>query len=186
MTPVVLSTPLSSTHSSPYIVRQYETDTSVLEVNMPPEMNQSDPKSIGPIKMNRGHTLFITRSTTSAARPAPAGRYPALGVDSAANKYFEDIVPVFTAVTFADFFSCWKALRTSIAGLVGRRLEADLIPGSEGLGIHLFQSDKTAQFFVQGVRPMWEDPMCCNGGKIVITGGGYEVSSRALMNMFGS
>jgi hypothetical protein len=105
--------------------------------------------------------------------------YPGLGVVDV-EKYTETLTTVFTADTFGDFFGCWMALRRQIAGLVKRSIEplhsGQMAHGSEGLGLHLFPSEKTAQFFIKGVKPVWEDPMCATGGKIVMTSTPAEVN----------
>jgi hypothetical protein len=46
-----------------------------------------------------------------------------------------------------------------------------------GLALHAMSDDHNFQFFIKGVKPMWEDRMCKMGGKISFIGSCEQVSS---------
>jgi hypothetical protein len=166
------------------LVRRIESADSSMDIGMPAEVDLANPMSVKNIKMDRAYTLYFTKSTAKdASSPTSNGNvhgkvYPQLGIVDV-KQYTGGLVPIFTAYTFGDFFGSWMALRRQIAEVVQRPIEPPhmglLAPGTEGLGLHLFQSDKTAHFFIKDVRPAWEDPMCKGGGKIVLLSHPAEV-----------
>ena len=122
-------------------------------------------------------TLFFSSSTSMNSILGKASATKIKG----AEEYSHGLIPIFTASTLADFFGCWKALRRRIAVVKSRPIEVTdrpLAPGMEGLGIQFMQEDATFHLFKTGVKPMWEDPRCKNGGKMMISG------SPAIVSLF--
>jgi hypothetical protein len=168
---------------SPPSARKYESTESANEVNMPNHVFTSNPNSVCETKMNRAYTLYFTKSKPGSEFKKP--KTPGSGLLVAdKDKYLEELLPIFTAETFGDFFGCWMALRRKIGIAVGRELEpvhsGQMVPGTEGLGIQQLAGEKTVQLFVKGVKPAWEDPMCANGGRIVIGGQPEQVSFHPI------
>jgi hypothetical protein len=162
-----------------------------MDIGMPAEVDLSNPMSIDKLKMDKAYTLYFTKQPPKeSSQPGVAPKvYPPLGVVDV-KQYTGGLIPVFTAYTFGDFFGSWMALRRQIAEVVQRPIEPIhrglMDYGTQGLGLHLFQSGKTAHFFIKDVRPAWEDPMCTGGGKIIVTSNPAEVrplSSRRILLM---
>jgi len=179
-TPVSDITPTQSIIIPSPPVRRLESADSFMDIGMPSEVDLSNPMSIDKLKMDKAYTLYFTKQAQKeSSPPAVAPKvYPPLGVVDV-KQYTGGLIPVFTAYTFGDFFGSWMALRRQIAEVVQRPIEPIhrglMGYGTQGLGLHLFQSDKTAHFFIKDVRPAWEDPMCTGGGKIVVVSNAAEV-----------
>jgi hypothetical protein len=161
-------------------VRRLESADRFMDIGMPAEVDLSNPMSIDKLKMDKAYTLYFTKQPPKESSPSGVAPkvYPPLGVVDV-KQYTGGLIPVFTAYTFGDFFGSWMALRRQIAEVVHRPIEPIhrglMGYGTQGLGLHLFQSDKTAHFFINDVRPAWEDPMCTGGGKIIVTSNPAEV-----------
>jgi hypothetical protein len=161
-------------------VRRLESADSFMDIGMPAEVDLSNPMSIDKLKMDKAYTLYFTKQPPKESSPPGVVPkvYPPLGIVDV-KQYTGGLIPVFTAHTFGDFFGSWMALRRQIAEVVHRPIEPIhrglMGYGTQGLGLHLFQSDKTAHFFIKDVRPAWEDPMCTGGGKIIVTSNPAEV-----------
>jgi hypothetical protein len=96
-----------------------------------------------------------------------------------AEAYSGGLVHIFTSQDIADLFGKYRALRRKLATSTGRKIEPlgeEMWPNTAGLGVHLRKTDITFQLFATGVQPMWEDPMCAQGGKIMISGSAAMVS----------
>ena len=179
-TPVSDTTPTQSIIIPSPPVRRLESADSFMDIGMPSEVDLSNPMSIDKLKMDKAYTLYFTKQAPKESSPPGVAPkvYPPLGVVDV-KQYTGGLIPVFTAHTFGDFFGSWMALRRQIAEVVQRPIEPIhrglMGYGTQGLGLHLFQSDKTAHFFIKDVRPAWEDPMCTGGGKIVVVSNAAEV-----------
>ncbi|KAK8869619.1 hypothetical protein IAR55_000186 [Kwoniella newhampshirensis] len=89
------------------------------------------------------------------------------------SDYSSGLVTLFSASTVEDLLGSWKALRRGIAASKRRSIEpyGENIPrGGAGLGLHCMSDDNNFHLFVEGIKPMWEDPMCAKGGKIMMAG----------------
>lgn len=152
-----------------------ESSASIAFVDMPKSVEPQQPDSLRDAPLNHAYTLYTAQAGNTAGPAKINLSSPTLSADL----YSNDLVPIFTAQTFGDFFSSWKALRRAVSRKYGRLIEPEgssgMVPGSEGLGIHLCPGNKTLQFFRAGVKPMWEDPMCGKGGKIMLSGRSDEV-----------
>ena len=105
---------------------------------------------------------------------------PATSKSKVAEEYSHGLVRLYTATTVEDLLGSWKSLRRAIAYKKGRAIEPPLVPvaeGMEGLGIGFLPDDTNFHFFLQHVKPMWEDELCRQGGKIMFTGNPVQVSS---------
>ena len=106
---------------------------------------------------------------------------------SSAEDYSTGLFTIFTASTLEDVFGGWKALRRRIASSKRFWIEPEGTPiqrGAGGLGVSHMGDDNNFHFFVQGIKPMWEDPMCSQGGKIMFAGSGSQVSTASLLEPF--
>ncbi|WVR05381.1 hypothetical protein IAU60_002395 [Kwoniella sp. DSM 27419] len=120
--------------------------------------------------------------TASASRSRQQRTATSLGVSSTSIDYSSHLITVFTAGCLEDFFGAWKALRRAIAYSKGRIIEPqgdNVLRGGAGLGTHWFPEDSNFHLFLGGVKPMWEDPMCQGGGKIMVAG-----DAPAMDNIF--
>jgi hypothetical protein len=179
-TPESDTTPTQSIITPSPPVRRLESADSFMDIGMPAEVDLTNPMSIDKLKMDKAYTLYFTKQPPKESSPPGVVPkvYPPLGIVDV-KQYTGGLIPVFTAYTFGDFFGSWMALRRQIAEVVQRPIEPIhrglMGYGTQGLGLHLFQSDKTAHFFIEDVRPAWEDPMCTGGGKIIVTSNPAEV-----------
>ena len=169
---------------SPPSDRKHETAETANEINMPNHVFTSNPNSVGETKMNRAYTLYFTKSKPSPEPSTnPTSKFSGPPVVANKDEYLEELLPVFTAETFGEFFGCWMALRRKIAVAIDRPLEpvhsGQMVPGTEGLGIQQLAGEKTVQLFVKGVKPVWEDPKCANGGRIVMSAPPEDVRHSA-------
>lgn len=148
---------------------------------MPESVQSKQPNTLHNVELNHAYTLFTSHSGGASA-PAKGQAGSSL---LSADLYSNDLVPIFTARTFGEFFGSWKALRRAVSRRYGRAIEAEgsesMVPSTEGLGIHLSPGGKTLQFFREGVKPMWEDVMCAEGGKIMLAGKSDEVGPFFLL-----
>lgn len=116
-------------------------------------------------------SLFYSSNASADTRVNP-GR-------TSAKAYNENLIHLFTSAELAELFGLWKALRRQIALATGRTIELEgeeLARGQMGLGLQYMKDDGNFHFFVKGVKPMWEDPMCAKGGKIMFAGLKDQVS----------
>jgi hypothetical protein len=119
--------------------------------------------------LNRSWTLTCSDNSRKGLSPLSP---------TTAEAYFGGLIHIFTSQDIADLFGKYRALRRKLATSTGRRIEPpceEMLPNSAGLGVHLWKTDITFQFFATGVQPMWEDPMCAKGGKIMISGSAIMV-----------
>ncbi|ORY28279.1 translation initiation factor eIF 4e-like domain-containing protein [Naematelia encephala] len=89
-----------------------------------------------------------------------------------ADVYSHGLCKIFTTGDLQHFAGTWKALRRRIAERQGRDIEPTGQPmkrGTEGLGVQVLGDDNNFHFFLDGVQPMWEDPMCAHGGKVMLS-----------------
>lgn len=110
------------------------------------------------------------KSPLTSGKPSPS---------PSAEEFSHGIIRIFTASTVEDLLGSWKAFRRRIAEVKGRDIEdigEPIVRGTGGLGIQAMGDDKNFHFFVNGIVPMWEDPMCGKGGKIMFTGRDPSVS----------
>ncbi|ORX33744.1 hypothetical protein BD324DRAFT_638422 [Kockovaella imperatae] len=114
-------------------------------------------------------TLFYS-STASASS---ASIIPSRAKVKGAAEYSHGLFDLFSYSNLEDLFGAWKALRRRIAMIKQRPIEDEgrgVTKGLEGLGIAFMPDDANFHFFKTGVKPMWEDPMCAKGGKIMAIG----------------
>jgi hypothetical protein len=124
--------------------------------------------------LNTSWTLYFS-DTSDKSRVARKVSSPA----ASAEEYSTGLFTVFTASTLEDLLGGWKALRRRIASSKNRPIEplgAPIPRGAGGLGLWCMGDDNNFHLFVKGVKPMWEDPMCYRGGKILLAGSGPPVS----------
>lgn len=191
--PTRQNTPVSELSGSPpplapAIVINAVTPTG--NVAMPSSVDKQDPATVHAAPLNYAYTLYSSNTkakpatggtplSTSAAAAAYLHGGLGLGPAPSADTYSNELVPIFTAASFGEFFGCWKALRRKLAVAYNRPIEPEgsrqISPGTESLGLHLCPGVRTIHFFRQGIKPMWEDPMCGKGGKIMLTGRAEEV-----------
>ena len=103
---------------------------------------------------------------------------------SSAEAYSHGLFTIFTASTVEDLLGNWKAFRRRIASARGRAIEPigqPIVRDLRGLGMEVMDDDTTVHFFVKGIKPMWEDPMCAQGGKLMMVGPAHIVSIRVLL-----
>ena len=139
-----------------------------------------------PLPLGRSWTLCHSMTGASTQSPTPSilhglnGPSPPLG-RQAAEDYSHGLFKLFTARTIQDLFGTWKALRRKIAARRGRYIEPmedPPLPGLRGLGIAHLPDDTNFHFFLEHVKPMWEDEVCKRGGKIMITGNADDVCDQ--------
>lgn len=124
--------------------------------------------------LDKSWTLFFS-DTSDKSRHARRVSTPL----ASANAYSSGLFTIFTASTLEDLLGGWKALRRSISVSKKRPIEeiGEAIPqGLGGLGVWAMGDDNNFHLFVKGVKPMWEDPMCAKGGKLMFAGSGPQVS----------
>ncbi|WVQ78578.1 hypothetical protein IAT38_000664 [Cryptococcus sp. DSM 104549] len=105
------------------------------------------------------------------------------------KQYNSGLVQCFSGRTLEDVFGGWKALRRAIAVSRGRDIEPpgeQMRPGEEGLGTHFMPDETTFHLFRDDIRPMWEDGMCTNGGKIMFATGdnSHLLTDKMFLDMF--
>lgn len=140
----------------------------------PPEQESQPPSADAPAEgqididglypLNRSWTLTCSDNSRKGLSPLS---------QTTAEAYSGGLIHIFTSQDIADLFGKYRALRRKLAKSTGRSIEPpgqQMLPNAAGLGVHLWRTDITFQFFATGVQPMWEDPMCANGGKIMISG----------------
>ena len=106
---------------------------------------------------------------------------------ASAEEYSTGLFTIFTASTLEDVLGGWKALRRCVANSKRCWIEplgAPIQRGTGGLGVSHLGDDNNFHFFLQGISPMWEDPMCSKGGKIMFSGSGSQVSTASLHEPF--
>lgn len=126
--------------------------------------------------LSDGWTLYHSNTGTPAI-----AQIVKLPRNQAAEDFSHGLTPLFTADNVIDLLGTWKALRRKIAHRWGRIIEPEDMPIAkhhEGLGIVSLPDDRNFHFFLQKVKPMWEDPMCVHGGKVMLTGPPGQVSRR--------
>ena len=109
--------------------------------------SEEDGPAQATLPLTHRHTLFF--SDTSPNKKAS-------GSSSAA--YEHGLQPLFTSGTVNDFCGSWKALRTHLKTTTGND------DGLSGL-----KQDSNFHFFLEGIAPMWEDPMNKLGGRLTIS-----------------
>ncbi|ODN83288.1 hypothetical protein L202_01459 [Cryptococcus amylolentus CBS 6039] len=131
---------------------------------LPDQQLPSDPSTARPDMnvhpLDRLWTLYFSDSSEKAQS------------QQSAREYDSGLVKVFHAACIEDLFGSWKALRRAIANSKGREIEPEGRPleGGGGLGMWLMGDDTNFHLFADGTKPMWEDPMCAKGGKLMMAG----------------
>ncbi|ODN98428.1 hypothetical protein L198_03672 [Cryptococcus wingfieldii CBS 7118] len=131
---------------------------------LPDQQLPSDPSTARPDMkvhpLDRPWTLYFSDSSEKAES------------QQSAREYDSGLVKVFHAACIEDLFGSWKALRRAIAYSKGREIEPEGRPleGGGGLGMWLMGDDTNFHLFADGIKPMWEDPMCAKGGKLMMAG----------------
>lgn len=122
-----------------------------------------------------------TNQASKFGTTGTAGVLSAATRNKAAEEYSHGLFRLFNADNVFDLLGTWKALRRKVAHKYGRAIEPEdspIAPDMAGLGIVLLPDDTNFHFFLASVKPMWEDPMCLHGGKIMLSGTGLAVSAR--------
>ena len=141
--------------------------------DMPALPSESDPHQLA-----HPWTLYYS-CTSSSSSTNLGGVLASRGRSKGADEYSDGLFRIFTHSNLEELFGSWKALRRRIATKKSRPIEAQgnrLAPGMEGLGMQFMGEESSFHFFKDGVKPMWEDPMCARGGKIMMMGNLIQVS----------
>ena len=140
-----------------------------------PELSPSEYPDAKPL--SKAWTLYHSNSSQGGLKYGQVGIQGVLPVPppgrTKAEEYSHGLFRLFTATNVVDLLGTWKALRRKIAYKKGRVIEPEgqrITLGMEGLGIPHLPKDTNFHFFIASVKPMWEDPMCTHGGKIMMTG----------------
>ena len=132
------------------------------------------------------HAWTLYYSSTSSSSSVNIGQPPLRAKYKGADEYSDGLFRIFTHSNLEDIFGSWKALRRKIATKKGRPIEDEecrSAPGMEGLGMPFMSEESSFHFFKDGVKPMWEDPMCARGGKIMMMGSLVQVRQVLLSSM---
>ncbi|WVQ71803.1 hypothetical protein IAR50_001345 [Cryptococcus sp. DSM 104548] len=118
----------------------------------------------------RPWTLYFSDSSEKAAS------------QQSAREYDSGLIKVFSAACVEDLLGSWKALRRAIAYSKGRDIEPEGEPlqGGGGLGMWLMGDDTNFHLFADGIKPMWEDPTCAKGGKLMMAGDAHKMDEVFL------
>lgn len=158
------------------------TNSSPPHAELPPSPpSLPAPPAHQPLKTRHSWTLLFSNTSEKAKSVAARQVSVISGLPTAtAEAYSHGLVTLFTASNLHDLFGCYKALRRKIATAKHRPIEpvgSPLMPNVFGLGIAYMPDDNNFHFFREGVKPMWEDPMCASGGKLMLAGHPDKVSN---------
>ncbi|CED84923.1 protein ife-isoform a [Phaffia rhodozyma] len=141
----------NSTSPSPAVSSAIPAAPSPSVPDATPSEAPSDAPSLasGPHPLNSAYCLFFQDTSPTKKASSTA--------EDTHNAYSHGQKLIFTVQTVEEFCSSWNALRSYIRTVVNSN------DGLVGL-----KHDSNLNFFREGVKPMWEDPMNAKGGRLTI------------------